>query len=66
MPFTIETVGASGPLVFTCSTASETLNKVLELEQHPHASITVRDGNGRSINIEELTALCESERTRLA
>jgi hypothetical protein len=64
MPFTIETVGASGPLVFTCSTAAETLNKILELEQHPHALITVRDGNGRSINIEELTALCKDETIR--
>jgi hypothetical protein len=57
MPFTIEAAGAIGPLVFTCSTASETLDKVLELE-HPHASsITGRDRNGRSINIEHLTAL---------
>jgi hypothetical protein len=42
MPFTIEAAGASGPLVFTCSKASETLNKILELEQRPHASITQR------------------------
>ena len=38
---------------FTCATAAETLNKVL-LEQRPHGSIAVRDGNGRSINIDEL------------
>jgi hypothetical protein len=65
MPFTIEAAGAIGPLVFTCSTASETLDKVLELEQHPHASsITGRDRNGRSINIEHLTALCKDETIR--
>jgi hypothetical protein len=64
MPFTIEAAGASGPLVFTGSKASETLNKILELEQRPHASITVRDGNGRSINIDELTGLCKDETTR--
>jgi hypothetical protein len=50
-------------MFFTCSTAAETLNKVLELEQRPHGTITVRDGDGRSINIDELTTLCESERT---
>jgi hypothetical protein len=38
---------------FTCATAAETLNKVL-LEQRPHGSIAVRDGNGRSINTDEL------------
>jgi hypothetical protein len=45
----------------TCSTAAETLNKILE--QRPHGSLTVRDGNGRAINIDELTTLCELERT---
>ena len=38
---------------FTCATAAETLNKVL-LAQRPHGSIAVRDGNGRSINTDEL------------
>jgi hypothetical protein len=61
MSFTIETTSALGPMRFTCSTASETMNKVCELEQHPHGSILVRDGSGRAINIDELTALCDAE-----
>jgi len=66
MSFVIEATSAIGPMFFTCSIASETLNKVLEVEQRPHGSITVRDGNGRSINIDELiaTALCEADLTR--
>jgi hypothetical protein len=64
MPFTIEAVRAIGPLVFTCSTASETLNRITELERQPHASITVRDGKGRSINIDDLTAPCKDETIR--
>jgi hypothetical protein len=63
MSFTIEATSAIGPMFFTCSAAAETLNRVLELEQRPHGTITVRDGDGRSINIDELTTLCESERT---
>ena len=61
MSFTIEITSALGPKRFTCSTASETMNKVCELEQRPHGSILVRDGSGRPINIEELTALCDAE-----
>ena len=48
---------------FTCATAAETLNKVL-LEQRPHGSIAVKDSSGRSINIDELTALCKDETIR--
>ena len=55
MPFTIEATSATGSVFLTCSTASETLNRVLELEQRPHGSIIVRDGNRRSIDIDELT-----------
>ena len=55
VPFTIEAKGATGSVFLTCSTASETLNRVLELEQRPHGSIIVRDGNRRSIDIDELT-----------
>ena len=60
VPFTIEATSATGSVFLKCSTASETLNRVLELEQRPHGSITVRDGNRRSIDIDELiaTALC--------
>ena len=60
MPFTIEAKGATGSVFLKCSTASETLNRVLELEQRPHGSIIVRDGNRRSIDIDELiaTTLC--------
>ena len=66
MPFTIEATSAIGPMFLECSTASETLNKVLEVEQRPHGSITVRDGNRRSLNIDELiaTALCEADLPR--
>ena len=46
MPFTIEGTGSAGAISIVCSTASEAVNKLLELEQHPHGSIIVKDGHG--------------------
>jgi hypothetical protein len=60
MSFTIDVTGLAGALSTDCSTASDAMNKVLELEQHPHGKITVKDSGGRKINFDELTALCEA------
>jgi hypothetical protein len=60
MPFTIDTTGLAGATSSMCSTASDAMNKVLELEKSPHAMITVTDGGGRKINFDELTVLCEA------
>jgi hypothetical protein len=58
MSFTIDVTCSAGALSLTCETALDTLNKVLELEQQPHGAITVKDGTGRIINLDELCALC--------
>ena len=61
MSFTIDATSSRGDLSLTCGTALETLNKVRELERQPHGTIVVKDGTGRTINIDELTALCAAE-----
>jgi hypothetical protein len=60
MPFTIEATTQQGAVSLVCSTASDAVNKVLELEQRAHGVITVKDGGGRRINSDELAALCEA------
>jgi hypothetical protein len=60
MPFTIDATSSAGAISILCSSASEAVNKVLELEQGPHGSITVKDGTGQLINLDELTSLCEA------
>jgi hypothetical protein len=60
MPFKIEATTQQGAVSVMCSTASEAVNKVLDLEQRPHGSITVKDGTGRIIALDELTSLCEA------
>jgi hypothetical protein len=60
MSFTIDTTGLAGTISSVCPTASDAMNKVLEFEQRPHGKITVKDGGGRTINFDELTALCEA------
>jgi hypothetical protein len=62
MSFTIDVTCSEGDLLLTCETALETLNKVLELEQQPHGAITVKDGAGRTVNLDELCALCTARK----
>jgi hypothetical protein len=57
MSFTIDVACSEGDLTLTCETALDAFNKVLELEQQPHGAITVKDGTGRKINLDELCAL---------
>jgi hypothetical protein len=60
MTFRIDATTQQGAVSVLCSTASEAVDKVLELERRPHGSITVKDGTGRVINLDELTSLCEA------
>ena len=59
MLFTIEARNSAGAVSFSCSTASEAVDKVLELERH-YGEIAVKDGTGRTIDRDELSALCEA------
>lgn len=62
MPFTIDFTSAAGTASICCETPLETLNKVLDLEQAPHGTITVKDDAGRPISFDELSALCVAGR----
>jgi hypothetical protein len=50
MSFIVEAICSNGPVSFLCATAADAL---LELEQRPHAAITIRDSGGRAIDIDE-------------
>jgi hypothetical protein len=58
MPFTITASNSTGPTTFSCGTANDALDKVLELEQQGYESIIVKDTTSRTINLDELPALC--------
>jgi hypothetical protein len=60
MSFTIGANNSAGPVSFFCVTASDAVDKVLELEQQQFENITVKDGAGRAIDLDELSALCEA------
>ena len=60
MSFAIEANNSAGAISISCATASDAVNKVLELEQQRFEKITVKDGTGRTINLDELSALCEA------
>ena len=60
MSFTIEANNSAGAISISCATASDAVNKVLELEQQRFEKITVKDSTGRTINLDELSALCEA------
>ena len=49
---------------FSCATASQAVDKVLELEQQHFKNITVKDGAGRAIDLDELSSLCEAGEDR--
>ena len=59
VPFKIEATTATGTVSVECQTPAETLRKVQELEQQPHGQISVKDRNGRAINVDNLIALCD-------
>ena len=61
MPFFIETFTSTGPVSDECTTAADTMAKVLDFEQRPHGAITVKNSRGQVINIDELTRLVEIE-----
>lgn len=58
MPFTITASKSTGPIMSFCGTANDALDKVLELEQQGYESIVVKDTTSRTINLDELSALC--------
>jgi hypothetical protein len=60
MSFAIGANNSAGPVSFSCATASDAVDKVLELEQQKFENITVKDGTGRTIDLDELSALCEA------
>jgi hypothetical protein len=60
MSFTILASNSAGATSFSCATASDAVDKVLELEQQRFENITIKDGNGRTIDLDELSALCEA------
>lgn len=64
MAFTILATNSSGVVTFTCATASAAVDKVLELEQQHFQNITVKDGAGRVIDLDELSSLCEASEDR--
>lgn len=64
MTFTILADSSAGAISFSCANASEAVDKVLELEQQKFENIAVKDGTGRTINVDELSALCEASEDR--
>jgi hypothetical protein len=63
MPFFIIGRNSAGDTSSTCDTASDALNKVLELEQDEFP-ITVEDDQRRTISLDELSAICEADQDR--
>jgi hypothetical protein len=60
MSFTILANSPAGAVSFSCATASDAVDKVLELEQQRFENIAVKDGTGRTIDLDELSSLCEA------
>src|SRR5205807_1146709 len=63
MPFTIRGVNSTTEILSSHATASDTLNKVLELEQRG-IEIAIKDGAGRLVSLDELSAICEADEDR--
>lgn len=64
MSFTILASNSGGASSFSCATASDAVDKVLELEQQGFKHFIVKDGAGRMINLDQLSAQCEAEEDR--
>ncbi len=59
MSFAVLANNSAGEILFSCATASDAVDKVLELKQRRFENITIKDGTGRTINLDELSSLCE-------
>jgi len=64
MSFTILAKNLAGASSFSCATASDAVDKVLELEQQGFKHFTVKDDAGRTINLDQLSAQCEADEDR--
>ena len=60
MAYTILAHNSAGTVSFSSATASDAVDKVLELEQQRFENITIKDGTGRTIDLDELSSLCEA------
>jgi hypothetical protein len=60
MSSTIGANNSAGPVSFSSATASDAVDKILELEQQKFENITIKNGAGRMIDLDELSALCEA------
>lgn len=58
MSFTIEANNLAGAISVSCLTASNAVDKVLELEQQKFGHFRIKDSTGRTISLDELSALC--------
>jgi hypothetical protein len=59
MPFAVLATKAAEAVSTSCATASEAVDKVLDLERR-RFHIIVKDGAGRVIELDELSSLCEA------
>ncbi len=60
MSFTVLATNSAGEISFSCATSSVAVDKVLELKQQRFQNIMVKDGTGRTIDLDELSSLCEA------
>jgi hypothetical protein len=60
MPFIITGDKPGGAARFDAATASNAIDKVLELETQGYQSIVVKDDGGRAVSRDELSSLCEA------
>jgi hypothetical protein len=60
MAFSIGARNFAGTVSFCCATESATVDKVLELEQRGYRDFTIKDGAGRTVGLDELSAQCEA------
>ncbi len=64
MSYTILAQNSAGAVSFSCATASAAVDRILELEQQGFENIMVKDGAGRTIDLDELSSLCEAGEDR--
>ena len=60
MPFAVLANKAAEAVSTSCATASDAVDKVLELERRRCENIIVKDGAVRVIDLDELSSLCEA------
>lgn len=64
MSFTVVASNSAGASSFSCATASDAVDKVLKLETQGFKQFTIKDDAGRTINLDQLSALCEAGEDR--